>query len=202
MRKGDFNSRPYTRGDKWQGKSIALYRYFNSRPYTRGDAGLIASGKRNIHFNSRPYTRGDVTFTYMCKNDKFQLSPLHEGRRTLAYTADFKVGFQLSPLHEGRRFPLSSFLVKRNFNSRPYTRGDFGGVSQARQDAISTLAPTRGATQDAERPSGRNEISTLAPTRGATRGRSGVHVRYCISTLAPTRGATHRAGKVGGSGRG
>ena len=57
--------------------------------------------------------------------------------------------FQLSPLHEGR----------------PVLIGQSGIL------AISTLAPTRGATMIAVADSAAFYISTLAPTRGATHGK-------------------------------
>ena len=62
-----------------------------------------------------------------------------------------------------------------------------------RVDAVSTHAPTRGATDVGRHHDDLGRVSTHAPTRGATVGDIGVVLLLAVSTHAPTRGATEDA---------
>ena len=121
--------------------------------------------------------------------------------------------FLLAPLHEGRPLHRPQAVHLCYFYSRPYTRGDLLLFTCRRIQAISTRAPTRGATERGvwgaahvghfySRPytrgdafalldSPREQVFLLAPLR---EGRLGGGVALCrqpdISTRAPTRGAT------------
>ena len=75
-----FNSRPSARGDIPHGAPALQPRYFNSRPSARGDR-LCTSHKRQLfYFNSRPSARGDANVQPLLLGNKFQFTPLREGR--------------------------------------------------------------------------------------------------------------------------
>ena len=81
----------------------------------------------------------------------FQVTPLHEGRLRFVTAPNghgCPMEFQVTPLHEGRlssRWDTSARTAY--FKSRPYTRGDRKGDGGADTDHISSHAPTRGATR-------------------------------------------------------
>ena len=54
--------------------------------------------------------------------------------------------FQFTPLCEGRRYVAGDFLPVQYFNSRPSARGDEKNLRDLRQEEISIHAPPRGAT--------------------------------------------------------
>ena len=141
--------------------------------------------------------------------------------------------FQFTPLREGRRYSGSGRTTCCNFNSRPSARGDGGCTRNHLFQGISIHAPPRGATCQAlfnypeilfqftplregrphsslhcvmpfyfnSRPSARGDpvpapapapvkISIHAPPRGATVNQGNVLGIICISIHAPPRGAT------------
>ena len=104
----------------------------------------------------------------MGKSRRFQLSPLHEGRRCISKTQHRRFKFQLSPLHEGRLIELPLYTQAVHFNSRPYTRGDLWiPTKQKSLENFNSRPYTRGDVFNCaikHHP----HISTLAPTRGAT----------------------------------
>ena len=105
---------------------LAKINYFNSRPSARGDAAVVPTIKPSMYFNSRPSARGDpcslllllncgvisihapprgatlaIRFTFF--NEKFQFTPLREGRLFQYYQRYlFQKLFQFTPLREGR----------------------------------------------------------------------------------------------------
>ena len=121
--------------------------------------------------------------------------------------------FQFTPLREGRRASAWRNRQCRNFNSRPSARGDQFQFVQGEVRHISIHAPPRGATKRAcksadsqsyfnSRPSARGDeisdkmgalwnISIHAPPRGATEIFLKVVIPLpSISIHAPPRGAT------------
>ncbi len=54
--------------------------------------------------------------------------------------------FQSTPLREGRLNNLTKLLDAKDFNPRPYERGDSFQAGEDTRFAISIHAPTRGAT--------------------------------------------------------
>ena len=59
------------------------------------------------------------------KIEKFQFTPLREGRLARQNVGDCIRVFQFTPLREGRPVQLGGQLPRRHFNSRPSARGDF-----------------------------------------------------------------------------
>mgnify|MGYP001580023397 CR=1 FL=1 len=107
-----------------------------------------ATSRRKRYFNSRPSARGDHALAQRHRLDKFQFTPLREGRQSLV-SADTRFPiFQFTPLREGRH------CTERSLKNSMY---------------ISIHAPPRGATRGARgfRVSG-GGISIHAPPRGAT----------------------------------
>ena len=58
----DFNPRPYVRGDPYPWSGRASKRHFNPRPYVRGDPSLLLAATIFFNFNPRPYVRGDPSY--------------------------------------------------------------------------------------------------------------------------------------------
>ena len=78
--------------------------YFNSRPSARGDKKAETALYRLLNFNSRPSARGDAPASAPASApDKFQFTPLREGRRA-----------------RGGKIENAG----KYFNSRPSARGD------------------------------------------------------------------------------
>ncbi len=75
-----FNSRPSARGDRQHEAKYAYRRYFNSRPSARGDIPHGAPALQPRYFNSRPSARGDANVQPLLLGNKFQFTPLREGR--------------------------------------------------------------------------------------------------------------------------
>ena len=148
---------------------------FNSRPYARGDQAILARRICGRYFNSRPYARGDLKYVVSdSPNPQFQLTPLREGRRSCCATSQNLFDISTHAPTRGATRRTQPALPGRYFNSRPYARGDmlcpsmppapsyFNSRPYARGDGaemkavtsafISTHAPTRGATQPAQQP--------------------------------------------------
>ena len=101
-----------------------------------------------------------------------------------------KERFQLSPLLEGRR-NITGARLRLEISTHATTRGATANVHPCAQvQPISTLATTRGATPIGIVLIQRGSISTLATTRGATTLPCLRPVPSEISTHATTRGAT------------
>ena len=142
--------------------------YFNSRPSARGDRmiltgtpiqnisihapprGATATNDGAVHaayFNSRPSARGDPAEREGTHMDKFQFTPLREGRREF-YMCELKRDrFQFTPLREGRKNgcnfpPLSCISIHAPPRGATRPKG-----AAARNCPISIHAPPRGATQ-------------------------------------------------------
>ena len=105
---------------------------------------------RAIYFNSRPSARGDQGADGASeKFQKFQFTPLREGRRSKPRHKLRCVLFQFTPLREGRRFLTARAALPLDFNSRPSARGDTDNASGSVVRTISIHAPPRGATVEA-----------------------------------------------------
>ena len=143
---------------------------FNSRPSARGDMHIwrifhICSNI-SIHAPPRGATRHQ---RHVSRINRFQFTPLREGRRiaavpavpvrfisihapprgatTTAYTFAPDSIFQFTPLREGRRAkPMPTRLPRIYFNSRPSARGDQSSQGVRVCGRISIHAPPRGAT--------------------------------------------------------
>ena len=81
-------------------------------------------------FNSRPSARGDGTrYAVHGANERFQFTPLREGRPHGVAAMQRRGIFQFTPLREGRhRLDYSGGQCRRYFNSRPSARGDHRGL--------------------------------------------------------------------------
>ena len=123
---GLFQLTPLREGRRTTERSDRTWQYFNSRPYARGD-------------------RGKPNFADVAQS--FQLTPLREGRLPAGDRHIPGTNFNSRPYARGDRCSRRCMATAMYFNSRPYARGDeeiynTGG----RHMAISTHAPTRGAT--------------------------------------------------------
>ena len=114
---------------------------FNSRPYTRGDSSWHWSRVPIMDFNSRPYTRGDTRCQIIWL--RFRISTLAPTRgATILEESDIEEEkFQLSPLHEGRQNFQAALTLTGDFNSRPYTRGDWKRMANLVRLIIFQLSP-------------------------------------------------------------
>ena len=172
-----------------------------------------ATSRRKRYFNSRPSARGDHALAQRHRLDKFQFTPLREGRPTWHESAEFLLHFNSRPSARGDQQIKRITIFQHYFNSRPSARGDtrnrrhcwqwqrfqFTPLREGRRAAaaqssaainISIHAPPRGATSDAGRSLQSSNISIHAPPRGAT---ITCERRYPISNIsihAPPRGAT------------
>ena len=220
---GNFNSRPSARGDCKAQSATAWHPYFNSRPSARGDLPFTNFHEENlisIHAPPRGATRPRIVSV---EADKFQFTPLREGRRKpLSYPFPRKrisihapprgatrwkcrrlsaTKFQFTPLREGRLNCPKRRASRSHFNSRPSARGD------------STVSCPSACTKNFNsRPSARGDTTTehtfCGPTyfnsRPSARGDQ-KHVRAVldgeISIHAPPRGATCAAARFRRSGK-
>ena len=108
---------------------------------------------------------------------KFQFTPLREGRLCgLGVTGTARL-FQFTPLREGRRGLHGVLFMPMYFNSRPSARGD---------------------GEDRKKLMNRISISIHAPPRGATILLFRQNDALCISIHAPPRGATLEVAQNGG----
>ena len=98
--------------------------------------------------------------------------------------------FQFTPLREGRREKQERIFGGHHFNSRPSARGDYVKMGTVYPANISIHAPPRGATHDQALFPAEQDISIHAPPRGATLTSKGMQEKLAISIHAPPRGAT------------
>ena len=142
-----FNSRPSARGDPCVGRSCSSHLYFNSRPSARGDADKGVAFALGHDFNSRPSARGDqpaasraasgqqisihapprgatVQLTVVYRREKFQFTPLREGRLDAPTGDAIHIDFNSRPSARGDASGQQSRQRPADFNSRPSARGD------------------------------------------------------------------------------
>ena len=99
---------------------------------------------------------------------RFQFTPLREGRHIRAGCTSSASAFQFTPLREGRPAPQRCLFFHLNFNSRPSARGDSFSSSRRRFRAFQ-FTPLREGRQALQAPINRvHGISIHAPPRGAT----------------------------------
>ncbi len=98
-------------------------------------------------FNPRPYARGDSCDILIARrSEKFQSTPLCEGRLIKYDDAELGIVFQSTPLCEGRQKKNKGFGAMHRFNPRPYARGDRTYQQLKHLKGVSIHAPMRGAT--------------------------------------------------------
>ena len=100
--------------------------------------------------------------------------------------------FQFTPLREGRRASAWRNRQCRNFNSRPSARGDQFQFVQGEVRHISIHAPPRGATRGLREERRNAMISIHAPPRGATPSRCRNESRGSRFQFTPLREGRHR----------
>ena len=150
-------------------RSIGIYFYFNSRPSARGDnnihrpqgMGQISihapprgatfqhrhPGNPPSHFNSRPSARGDMWGkVYTDTVERFQFTPLREGRRKRWDSNGAGDDFNSRPSARGDRFCETRNEAKRRFQFTPLREGRPDAASGETRRMISIHAPPRGAT--------------------------------------------------------
>ena len=167
---GYFNSRPSARGDALARRDWYFLTYFNSRPSARGDKSeKVRNSKECISIHAPPRGATARLSEIVHLSERFQFTPLREGRRAVRAASkaagEFQFTplregrlphraepggvrqFQFTPLREGRRcFKCSASLRRRYFNSRPSARGDTHLDNGLLNEDISIHAPPRGAT--------------------------------------------------------
>ena len=187
--RANFNSRPSARGDVIPNGGAVARKKISIHAPPRGatpNAGFIDAEQdaisihapprgatpfpashcpRCTHFNSRPSARGDVMENGNCAVERFQFTPLREGRR--------------NSWARGRR--------TGHFNSRPSARGDVTLSFQMWEKVISIHAPPRGATRACAFALPHKLISIHAPPRGATAGLRRRRICWRIFQFTPLR---------------
>ena len=100
---------------------------FNSRPSARGDGTRYAVHGANERFQFTPLREGRPHgVAAMQRRGIFQFTLLREGRRLTGVPLSTLTLFQFTPLREGRhRLDYSGGQCRRYFNSRPSARGDY-----------------------------------------------------------------------------
>ena len=145
-----FNSRPSARGDGNPHAPLIGEKYFNSRPSARGDFHPVLADEFPDKFQFTPLREGRRCFDcgYIGELGKFQFTPLREGRPRSPRSRTAPNKFQFTPLREGRPSPPTSTpITTAYFNSRPSARGDCAAKESRLLCFISIHAPPRGATQ-------------------------------------------------------
>ena len=170
MGTGNFNSRPSARGDGALARRACAKSNFNSRPSARGDArGNYDGMYRDISIHAPP--RGATCKQYFqWLNERFQFTPLREGRRRDRCSARADGIFQFTPLREGRRRDDSAHRTPVIFQFTPLREGRRTHmVRRLHLRRISIHAPPRGATTELTLAIRSKIISIHAPPRGATK---------------------------------
>ncbi len=145
---GNFNSRPYARGDGIRIGKQLLGLSISIHAPTRGATELFGNhhsrGNISIHaptrgatdpavpeissrwnFNSRPYARGDARPSMFSRGGRpFQFTPLREGRPGCKPWTIARMYFNSRPFARGAIGPIEMPAWPVYFNSRPYARGD------------------------------------------------------------------------------
>ena len=169
--RGDyFNSRPSARGDaELLGRHYIGIISIHAPPRgaTTGSANLRSA---SCYFNSRPSARGDSSFGGSGGGGVISIhAPPRGATADVVARRKQSQKFQFTPLREGRRHGFPSIRASANFNSRPSARGDAAWCSALGDNGlISIHAPPRGATIALLRSLTREIISIHAPPRGAT----------------------------------
>ncbi len=96
----------------------------------------------------------------------FQPTPPRGGRRDLAAGDVHVLDFNPRPHAGGDAITMYIFNEKADFNPRPHAGGDIERRSDMYRDAISTHAPTRGATMWSFKESGQIEFQPTPPRGG------------------------------------
>ena len=147
--------------------------------------------------------------------DKFQFTPLREGRRQVHHHRRASEDFNSRPSARGDGFEVEVQHRAFHFNSRPSARGDAHSLFTKMHAPQFQFTPLREGRRDARgqrhvrryfnsRPSARGDtpgtsalhrrpISIHAPPRGATMHGTQGEIARIISIHAPPRGATRRS---------
>ena len=165
----NFNSRPSARGDTSYRPEQRLYIISIHAP-PRGATLTIdyVSGiiPISIHAPPRGATGGIPTALV---TDKFQFTPLREGRRPQIISVEADKTFQFTPLREGRLSDEPAGNVRLLFQFTPLREGRRGDVVGAKTATTFQFTPLREGRQAArERCYKHQAISIHAPPRGAT----------------------------------
>ena len=143
----DFNPRPHTGGDPKGSRLYPGQYHFNPRPHTGGDCKgkfIVPICRISTH---APTQGATVIWIKPLKITKFQPTPPHRGR---LYHGDHRgnasVDFNPRPHTGGDVKDIQTIAMDLDFNPRPHTGGDEKPCCKTPCKAISTHAPTQGAT--------------------------------------------------------
>ncbi len=122
--------------------------HFNSRPSARGDANLVKDCRTlqviSIHAPPRGATK---SFLQSGESGTISIHAPPRGATSFGASSSKSEKFQFTPLREGRHSDRSSPRTAHYFNSRPSARGDEKMVTGYEHKVyISIHAPPRGAT--------------------------------------------------------
>ena len=162
--------------------------YFNSRPSARGDGNWVRKIKTiDISIHAPP--RGATILTNMAnKIEKFQFTPLREGRPKSRKDGFTMYKFQFTPLREGRHGWRTVSWKRWKFQFTPLREGrHFGRITTTFWTTISIHAPPRGATHQRcktavpcqhfnSRPSARGDVPSLRAS-----------FQFCLFQFTPLR---------------
>ena len=143
----NFNSRPSARGDGGRGPPFIVTLHFNSRPSARGDSASTLPNSVASYFNSRPSARGDGGSARVGKSRNISIHAPPRGATGLQSVRTWADRFQFTPLREGRRQGASKCIAKFLFQFTPLREGRQCFFQLPTFDRlISIHAPPRGAT--------------------------------------------------------
>jgi len=187
-----FQSTPLREGRRWhmlvEGKSGG----FNPRPCARGDLDFVELdriGGVSIHapargatsrncatltgrksFNPRPCARGDLEKLRDAHGpQKFQSTPLREGRHGLLTGIENYARFQSTPLREGRQTDAEAKTIADKFQSTPLREGRLNlRVGESAPNKFQSTPLREGRPYTLNVPVFPLFVSIHAPARGAT----------------------------------
>ena len=120
---------------------------FNSRPSARGDRRGRLSGQRRGYFNSRPSARGDARWRGIWAGAMISIHAPPRGATALDYYKKNAEKFQFTPLREGRRVLPEIKTILANISIHAPPRGATScSIAPLSRACISIHAPPRGAT--------------------------------------------------------
>ena len=102
----EFQFTPLREGRRMSSGAHAPRRHFNSRPSARGDRDGIPRTGGQKHFNSRPSARGDIHTTQVGVIERISIHAPPRGATDVVARRKQRQKFQFTPLREGRRAKL------------------------------------------------------------------------------------------------
>ena len=188
----DFNSRPSARGDR-PGVNLRSGVHISIHAPPRGATNAIAQHEKQQKFQFTPLREGRQAFKSNREgNNIFQFTPLREGRRR---RHDLRGRRDLISIHAPPRGATAAARFTRpkgsNFNSRPSARGDLNpSPPRAAVPHFNSRPSARGDSAGYNRPLACENFNSRPSARGDRRLARPPPPLETISIHAPPRGAT------------